>query len=291
MYSYCLFLAERNVKVDLSFNLFRPKLRKRKAFKKLLMMLILFFAIYTGYFIFKTKALSLAGLYSAFKKALAVYLSYALFLEMEPDYIGGRLIPTALCGAVLIFFPSVSLGFLLLTLALTRFMTMSSGLSPTVSDYALIGFLALVMFFRGSYIFMLYVTVIMIYDFASGSHRLLSLVLGLLSMGIAALNFFKMYFVAPVKGSLIEAAVLTGIVILYLFRLSFVKRVLTTDDTGLKFISPGRLRASNLFMCIFIIIYYINFADMGTLSVLLVPMGFSVFPFIDDIIRKEHADS
>lgn len=279
-----------NIIENFRISLSRPTILKSQGFKRTLIIGALFFA---GYFILHKIYFHLGiflSIYYAFAKTVAIIISYLLFKEMEPDYMYSARVAIIITGIVLIFFKEASALALIFFLIATRFLTRSSGESNGILDYAILSFFGMLLFLINNYIFLLYLGMVFMFDFRLKGKNLLSPVLGAGFTIIAIMNFFKIYNTIKTQLKIWEIVVIITISILYALRLSFLKRVLSTDDKKNAFISPNRLRIANVLVMVFTLLYYVNFGRFQNVLPVLVVMTCSAFPFLGDILKEQNRD-
>lgn len=239
-----------------------------------------FVGIYQGLNIFQ-------GISLGFTKGIALFLCWALARELDPD--GKR---AAFYGLVPLFFvffiqnefmilPMVYLLFLL------RILSKSVGKPITIFDLLVIFLFAVYLYLFYSFLFPLFGSIFLFLDFRlKGVKNGATLIVSILLMLLALLSFVNIYTIVPVEVDFISILAVSTISTLFAFRLSFFKKLLSTSDNNLYFLSPKRVKASGVVTLLFALALAINYGFIRETSHLWFAMMGVSLPFLSEVKNK-----
>lgn len=277
---------ERWTLMNIKSALIRPLVLKDKT-----NLLILILTLAVGFLFSAIEIYQGLNIYNGFsiglRKGVAFFLCWAISRELDPD--GIRAAFYGLFPLFLLFFiqdsfmilPTVYLLFLL------RVLSRSSGEKITLFDLLMIFLFSFYLYLFYSFIFPLFGAIFLFLDFRfkgakSGATLILSVVLMLLSL----LSFINIYTIVPVEVDFVSIVLVSFISTLFAFRLSFFKKILSTSDNNLYFLSPKRVKASGVVTLLFGLALAINFGFIRETSHLWFSMLGVSLPFLGEMKKK-----
>ncbi len=286
---------EKNLKsfLSLTFPTMLRFERKKTSLEKSLPLLTAGMAVlYFLYSVFVSKSGLGSGGWLAAKKALMLYTGFLLMIELSPD--SQNLYKKSFFAMALALFltgdSSASSG--LYFLFVIRLLTKSSGYLTTIQELAAMTLYTMLMFIMSGFIYpmMLAIVLILDYKFKHKDNR---------NLPFAAVNFllglvwFKNPFGIMTRDlDLFASLAVLVISLIYIFRLSILKNILSFNDIGNNLISPRRIKASGIIMILSLILMALGYGQVYRYIHLWVLLLCISVPYVRDIKRlfKNQAD-
>lgn len=255
---------------------------------------ILFGIVYFGFHRFLLFSSIESALYQSVNRIFILFLTYKILRELSPDthynyFFSMMMVASALC------YPSdlYILGTLFLLLS-SRFLTRSSGEECTNLELFLLFCFAFLLFLFSSYIYPINLCITLTADyFLDGGKKQRNLPPAILMAGLASMWFLRIYGMKKTEISLFWVLLVTVSGVLFIYRISILRHVLTTDDKKRKLLKPSRIKAANVNLIITLLMFAIGYGKVSEFSHLWILTFTLSIPYWKDIYlirRQERKD-
>lgn len=260
--------------------------REKNSFDKISIYFVIggFVAFFLFGFLIQNLPVNLA-LFASFKKSIAAYIGYLIMLELSPDFTHIYSKSYLIIILSLIMLNNFQIIPSIFFLMVVRVLVKSSGyVSSYVELLLLFGFTVVSYILSDfNYPLVLAVALILDYNFKHKDNR--NLLFIVLSTLMAGLWFFRGFGLMVNRLNMISTFTVLIIGIVFIFRLSLLKSILTFNDIKTNIISPKRVKSAGLVLLLSLLIMAIGHAKVMEFFYLWVSIGCISIPFLGDIKR------
>lgn len=266
--------------------------KEKQTFEKYIpLFLITMAGLYFGYhFLWKTEILWFAAMTAA-EKALILYFTFLLLEELSPDakqsYIAGFV---AIAASLFVVHdePLIPTLFFLLN---TRILTKSSGYLTTRWELFFMMMLTVILSVISPFIFPLLFGITLCLDYFFKHKDSRNLPFALVSIGISFLWFKNGFGIMTKELDPFGSIAVFVISLLYIFRLSILKHILSFNDTKTNIVSPKRVKSAGILMLISLTVIAIGHGEFYEFFHLWVMLLCISIPYIKDMGKLFFAKS
>ena len=223
-------------------------------------------------------------LWRALRKALMLYFCYLLMIELSPDHKQGYRISFVLIASV-IALPITKAHSLstLFFLCSTRILTKSSGYLTTRWELLLMTLFMGLMFIISPFIYPLLfgITLLLDYQFKHKDYRNVPFIFISILMSLMWVKNGFGIVTHPLNS--LGTTIVFVVTVLYIFRLSLLKQVLSLNDTRTNLISPKRVKAAGILLLVSLIIMALGHDELYENLHHWTMLGCISFPYMKDI--------
>ncbi len=261
--------------------------REKEPYEKYFPILAMVQAIvYFAIGVFFLKQIYYLAAWAAIRKALMLYFTYLLMVELSPDYKKGYWLSFILLSGV-VAMPLTEPNMLgtLFMLLNTRVLTKSSGYLTTRWELLLMTIFMGLMFIISPFIYPLLfaVTLLLDYQFKHKDYR--NLPFALISILLSLMWVKNAFGIVTRPLNLYGTLIVFFVTVLYVFRLSLLKQVLSFNDTKTNMISPKRIKAAGILLLVSLIIMALGHGELNINLHLWAMLAFISVPYMKDIRR------
>ncbi|MDO4711725.1 MAG: hypothetical protein Q4A75_07070, partial [Peptostreptococcaceae bacterium] len=188
---------------------------------------------------------------TALQKTGMLYFSYLILLELSPDTQNIRIPSIGILGIVLLLPVKYQMTFSTLFFLLNiRILTKSSGYLTTIGELIFMSIFTGILFVFSpfSYPFLFGMTLLLDHRYKHKDHR--NIPFALVSLLISLLWIKNGFGIMTQELDPIPTIAVFVISLLYIFRLSILKNILSFNDTKTNLISPKRVKAAGMLLLI-----------------------------------------
>lgn len=258
--------------------------REKNSFDKVAIYFILsgylFFSLYS--YLVQNIPLSISAI-ASLEKSIAAYIGYLIILELAPDFthIYSRCYLILLIS--LIFSNSLQIIPSIFFLIVIRMLVKASGYISSYFELVLVLTFTLVAYLLSDFNYPLVLSVALILDYKFKHKDDRNLIFIFISAFMAGLWFFRGFGIMANTLSVISTLTVLIIGIIFIFRLSLLKSILTFNDLKSNMISPKRVKAAGLILLLSLLIMAIGHGRVIDFFYLWVALGCISIPFLGDI--------
>ena len=240
----------------------RPNRKKAEFEKYMPVLTLVLIVLYFLYGAFMIQADYRLAAVDALKKAMMFYSAFLLMVELSPDSQNIYRNSALAIGLSLIVPTETSVIASFYFLFMTRILTKGSGYLTTVGELIFITLYTMLLFTLSGFLYplVLAITLILDYRFKHRDNRNLPFIALNLAVGLLWLK--NPFGIMTRNLDLFGGLTVFCVSIMYIFRLSILKNVLSFNDIGNNIISPRRIKAAGILMVLSLIILAIGYGQL-----------------------------
>lgn len=231
-----------------------------------------------------------ASLYQSVNRVFILFLSYKLMRELSPDthynyFFSMMILASSLCYPTDLYISGTI--FLLLT---TRLITRSSGEDCSNFELFFLTCFAFVLFVFSGYIYPINLCIALIADyFLDGGRKKQNLAPAVFMAALSSMWFLRLYGMKRTEISIFWIFLVTISGVLFIYRISILRHILTMDDKKNRLLQPSRIKAANANLIITLLMFAIAYGKVTQFSHLWILMLTLSLPYWKDIylIKKQ----
>lgn len=259
--------------------------------KYYLVVLFLFGTIYFGFSSILMKNSTWGSVFFSISRMTILIITYKLLRELSPDihtnyYFTMMMTASALCYPWELYWWGTL--FLLWT---TRILTRSSGEACSNFELLFLFLVSFLLFVFSSFIYPLHLCVALSLDFYFDRSRKINLVPAIFSAIVSCTWFIRIYSISKTELSLFWIVVVLIASVMFIFRISILKHILSMNDKTKRLLQPKRIKSANANLIITLLIFAIGYGKTSELAHLWIMVLCISLPYWKDIYQIHRTES
>ena len=254
--------------------------------EKYYVLILLFFGVvYFGFsFVLLKNSLWDAAFFSISRMTILL-ITYKLLRELSPDMQINYYFTMMMTASVLCFPWELYWWGTLFLLWTSRILTRSSGEESSNFELAILFLTSFLLFIFSSFIYPLNLCVALSLDFYFDKSRKKNLIPAILSAILSCTWFIRIYGITKTELSLFWIAIVLIAGVLFIFRISILKHILSKDDKDKRMLQPKRIKSANANLIITLLLFAIGYGKTSELAHLWIMVLCISLPYWKDIYK------